>query len=104
MSYIDKVGQDLTKPYPPLDICEWEEMQVEGEIAGFGAIKDLDDARKEMEKLGGYICKMSMEIFRLRLTYGEEVWQSVYHTKEEDDLIRKVHEAERWKYKVGTIK
>jgi hypothetical protein len=43
---------------------------------------------------------MSCEIFRLRLTYGEEVWNSVYHTEEETEYIRKVHEAEKDKYQI----
>ena len=92
---IDKLGCYLTTPYPVLDVCEWEDMQTSGEIAWLESFKDIEEARKKIEKLCGIVCRFSTEIFRLRLTYGEEVWSSVYHSKEEDDLIRKTHEAER---------
>lgn len=98
--HIDMNGRDLSMPISPLDICEWEDMQVNGEVTGLVVIKDVEDARKQMEELGNIILKFSAEIFRLRLTYGEEVWGAVYHTKEEDNFIRKTHEAERGKHTI----
>ena len=90
---VDKNGRELSEPIPPLDLHEWENIQIDGEIAVMGGTVGGRTAEKQIRELGEGILKMSSEIFRLRLTYGEEVWTSVYHTKEEDEEIRRAHEG-----------
>jgi len=97
---IDKVGRDLSKPIEPMSVEDWEGGQIDGESALLGAKKCGETEKEQSERLGKIILAMSAEIFRLRLTYGEEVWKSVYHTDEEDEFTRKVHEAERGKHQI----
>lgn len=98
---IDRVGQDISKPIPPMDIYDWEDMQIVAEMPSVGLFGpgDINEIKKECEMLALSVMKMSQEIRRLRLTYGEPIWTSVYHTKEEDDEIRRVHENEKGKNK-----
>lgn len=94
---IDIVGHDLSKPYPVLDICEWEDMQIDAELPSVGLLgkEDIEEYKKIIQKLAQSVMRLSAEIFRLRLTYGEEVWTSVYHSEEENKEIRRVHEEQK---------
>jgi hypothetical protein len=92
---IDITGRDLSIPIQPLDTCEWEDMQVDGEGALLGGRTCGKSDSEEIEMLGSHILKLSGEILRLRLTYGEEVWSCVYHTNEEEAEQRRAHEATR---------
>lgn len=93
---VDMNGRDLSKPIPPMDVVDWEGMQIEAEASMIGGRKSLAETDEQIiEKLAKIIFKMSSEIRRLRLTYGEEVWEPVYRSKEQDDEFRKTHEATR---------
>ena len=91
---IDKVGRDLSKPIPPMNIGDWEDLQIEGEAAMLGASPSGKSVDDQVKDLGKAILSLSAEVFRLRLTYGEEVWKSVYHTDEEDAEMRRAHEIQ----------
>lgn len=93
-------GRDITKPIPPMTIEDWEDFQIRAEFPSVGIFDESRSVKEEAMELAKYVMRMSAEIRRLRLTYGEDVWTAVYHSAEEDEIIRQAHEAERGKYQI----
>lgn len=98
---LDCLGNDITETYEPMDTWEWEHLQIIAETTAIRLFSSDEELKDHAVELANGILRMSAEIFRLRLTYGEDVWKSVYHTDEENDIIRKAHESERGKYQIN---
>ena len=85
----------------PLDTWDWETMHIRAECPSVGLIEggigiteeDWDD--NETVQLAKSVLKLSMEIKRLRLTYGEEVWQPVGMSNEDMAEQRRLYEKEK---------
>ena len=87
----------LGTPIPPMPTQEWEKLCIDAEIAAAGMIDPNFPAEHVIGTLAAYVIKMSDEIRRLRLTYGEEVWWTKNITKEEIEKLRKAHEGQKEK-------
>ena len=72
-----------------LDPSEWEDMQIVAEVAGFESYQNESSMRDRINELAQYVRRMSGEIWRLRMTYGEKVWHPVNMSDEDMEKERK---------------
>jgi hypothetical protein len=90
-SDFDYLSLPLTEP---LDVGDWETMLIDTELEGFRIYEDRE-FKYRTSLLSKYVQVLCTEIYRLRMTYGEEVWQPVNVSNEDLEKVRKMYEATR---------
>jgi len=88
----------------PLDLWEWEKMVMNAELAEIEHFENEVAMRQRLIELASAVMKMNGEIWRMRMTYGEETWIPVYKSDEDMAKERRQYELTRIQYPLKSLK
>ena len=86
----------------PLDLWEWEKIVMNAELVEIEHFESDKAMRQRLIELASAVMKMNNEIFRMRLTYGEETL--IYKSYEDMAKERRQYELTRIQYPLKSLK